>query len=202
MLRSNLRLPVTGRPSKTTRSIADKLCRESIRLSQMQDIAGCRVVVDDIPAQDRLVRLLDIFLTRPKIIDRRANPSNGYRAIHLVAKIEGRCVEIQIRTVPQHLWSEISEKMADAIDSRIKYGDGDEEALRLLGALSHSVQRLEAIEADRDKALEQIFPLPSFARKKIKRRLKVLESNYVTSRRRVVEDLKGIHASFSAEQAQ
>ncbi len=31
--------------AKTTKSIADKLRRESIRLTQIQDIAGCRIVV-------------------------------------------------------------------------------------------------------------------------------------------------------------
>lgn len=202
VLRNKLKLTVTGRPSKTTRSITDKLCRESIRLSQIQDIAGCRVVVDDIPAQDRLVRLLDIFLTRPRIVDRRTNPSHGYRAVHLVAKIDGRCVEVQVRTVPQHLWAEISEKMADAIDLRIKYGDGDSEALGLLHSLSRSVQRLETVEADRDQALEQIFKLTSTERKTIKRQLRILENNYVSSRQRVVEDLKRIHASFCAEPSQ
>jgi hypothetical protein len=35
----------TGRSAKSTLSIVEKLRRESIRLSQMQDIAGCRIVV-------------------------------------------------------------------------------------------------------------------------------------------------------------
>src|SRR3954451_14764163 len=40
-----LGVPITGRPAKSTASIIEKLNRESIRLSQIQDIAGCRVVV-------------------------------------------------------------------------------------------------------------------------------------------------------------
>ena len=43
---------------KTTISIVEKLKRESIRLSKLQDIAGCRVVVDDIAEQDRVVELI------------------------------------------------------------------------------------------------------------------------------------------------
>jgi putative GTP pyrophosphokinase len=51
-LRMELQLAPTGRPAKTTASIIDKLRRETIRLSQMQDIAGCRVVVEDATQQD------------------------------------------------------------------------------------------------------------------------------------------------------
>jgi len=37
---NELSLQPTGRPAKSTTSITDKLLRESIRLSQIQDIAG------------------------------------------------------------------------------------------------------------------------------------------------------------------
>jgi putative GTP pyrophosphokinase len=40
VLRNSLKLEPTGRPEKSTSSIADKLRRESLRLRQMQDIAG------------------------------------------------------------------------------------------------------------------------------------------------------------------
>ena len=39
-IRSELGLDPTGRPTKSTTSISDKLARESVRLSQIQDIAG------------------------------------------------------------------------------------------------------------------------------------------------------------------
>jgi hypothetical protein len=51
-------LPVSGRPAKSTTSIVEKLKRESIRLSQMQDIAGCRAIVSDMAEQDRTVRAI------------------------------------------------------------------------------------------------------------------------------------------------
>ena len=47
IIRQHGELP-TGRLAKSTLSIVEKLRRESIRLSQMQDIAGCRVVVVDV----------------------------------------------------------------------------------------------------------------------------------------------------------
>ena len=40
VLRNALKLEPTGRPAKSTVSIVDKLRRESLRLRQMQDIAG------------------------------------------------------------------------------------------------------------------------------------------------------------------
>ena len=49
VISKQLGLEPTGRPAKSTTSIAEKLQRESIRLTQIQDIAGCRVVVSDIP---------------------------------------------------------------------------------------------------------------------------------------------------------
>src|ERR1051325_6432346 len=50
-----LKLSPTGRPAKSTQSVIGKLMRESTRLSQMQDIAGCRIVVDSIAQQDRII---------------------------------------------------------------------------------------------------------------------------------------------------
>src|SRR6266704_1936073 len=75
------------------RSYAEK----TIRLTQIQDIAGCRIVT-------------------PDIIDRRDTPSHGYRAVHVIVRHSGKLVEIQVRTALQHLWAELSEKLADLID--------------------------------------------------------------------------------------
>jgi putative GTP pyrophosphokinase len=49
-LRTELGIETSGRPAKSTAAIVDKLRRGSMRLTQMQDIAGCRVVVADVPA--------------------------------------------------------------------------------------------------------------------------------------------------------
>jgi putative GTP pyrophosphokinase len=58
-IRDKLGLEPTGRPAKSTTSIADKLKRESIRLTQIQDIAGCRIVVADIAEQESVVHSLN-----------------------------------------------------------------------------------------------------------------------------------------------
>ena len=42
-IREKVALEPTGRPAKSTGAIVEKLHRETIRLSQVQDIAGCRI---------------------------------------------------------------------------------------------------------------------------------------------------------------
>lgn len=82
--RDELRLEPTGRPAKSPGSIIAKLQRESIRLSQVQDIAGCRVVVRDVMEQDRVVESLAAAFPGAAVIDRRAKPQFGYRAVRCI----------------------------------------------------------------------------------------------------------------------
>src|ERR1022692_105436 len=64
----------TGRLAKSTLSITEKLRRESLRLSQMQDIAGCRVVVGNVVEQEQFVASLITDFPKASVIDRRNNP--------------------------------------------------------------------------------------------------------------------------------
>jgi len=66
-------VPVSGRPAKSTGSIVEKLNRESIRLSQMQDIAGCRAVVTDVVEQDRTVSAIAGAFEDVTLLDRRVS---------------------------------------------------------------------------------------------------------------------------------
>src|SRR5437764_5641279 len=102
-LRSRLGLEPTGRKPKTIGSIIGKLKRQpTTRLSQMQDIAGCRVVIAGIETQDAVVgQIVEVFASS-KVDDRRQRPSFGYRAVHVIVQMEGKPVEIQIRTTLQH----------------------------------------------------------------------------------------------------
>ena len=145
-IRTHLNLEPAVRPAKSRTSIIDKLRREKTRLSQMQDIAGCRVVVTDLPTQDQVVARLQQCFERASVIDRRTKPSHGYRAVHIIAEMSGSSVEIQVRTSLQHWWAELSEKFADLVDPEIKYGRGDEDALDSLAVASEEVIRVEDAE--------------------------------------------------------
>ena len=141
---------VTGRPAKSTTAIIEKLRRESIRLSQMQDIAGCRVLVTDLRAQDKLVPRLTAAFGDAVVVDRREKPSHGYRAVHLVVTIDQRVVEVQIRTNLQQFWALLSEKVADNFGNATKYGGGDPQLLYKLEELSAMVAQGERLRSAAD----------------------------------------------------
>ena len=145
VLREQLQLEPTGRPAKSTHSIIEKLQRESIRLSQVQDIAGCRVVVAGIIEQDRAVMALRSIFADVSVVDRRKNPSYGYRAVHIIPRISVKLIEIQIRTQLQHDWAEISEKLSDCVDPAIKYGGGPKEVQQGIADISKEIASLEVL---------------------------------------------------------
>jgi ppGpp synthetase/RelA/SpoT-type nucleotidyltranferase len=143
-----LYLEPTGRPAKSTTSIIDKLQRESIRLSQMQDIAGCRLTVADILTQDAVVAQLVGLFDKATVVDRREHPSHGYRAVHVIVDHSGKLIEVQVRTLLQHLWAELSEKLSDIVDKEIKYGGGSNEVAVSLATMSEGGTRLETLERE------------------------------------------------------
>jgi putative GTP pyrophosphokinase len=155
VLREQLKVQATGRPAQSTAAITEKLKRESIRLTQMQDVSGCRLVVPDLRKQDVIVReIVDLF-PRASIVDRRKRPSHGYRAVHIVVEIEDKAVEVQVRSVLQHLWAELSEKFADLVDAAVKYGGGPAELRQFLDRLSKLVADSEDHHREMDVRLER-----------------------------------------------
>jgi len=135
-IREQIKLEPTGRPAKSTTSIVEKLQRETIRLSQIQDIAGCRILVNDLAGQDRIVRRLRKLFADVSTIDRRRRPSHGYRAVHVVINEHGKPIEVQVRSKLQHLWAEVSERLSDVIDPGLKYGGGPADWQRSLLSVS------------------------------------------------------------------
>ena len=147
-IREELELEPTGRPAKSTTSISEKLNRESIRLTQVQDIAGCRLIATEIIDQERVINSLKRRFADLTIVDRRKQPSHGYRAVHLIVRHRGKLVEIQVRTSLQHAWTELSEKFADLVDPAIKYGAGDPKDQELLIEYSGVIAELESVESE------------------------------------------------------
>jgi len=135
------------RPAKSTPSIIAKLKRGSIRLSRIQDIAGCRILVRNRLDQDDMVQMLRSDFAAPLIKDRRDKPNNGYRAVHVIPCVGGQHVEIQVRTALQHLWAVVSEKAFDVLDPAIKYGGGPEALQEFLLKWSGEVAEFEMMEA-------------------------------------------------------
>ncbi|SFF81904.1 ppGpp synthetase catalytic domain-containing protein (RelA/SpoT-type nucleotidyltranferase) [Blastococcus tunisiensis] len=119
-------LDVTGR-TKTLDTLVQKLRRSpATKLPYVRDIAGVRVVGDfPLVVQTALATRLLTAFDEPDgvLIDRVAQPVSGYRAIHIVVRIDGIPVEVQIRTRLQHVWAEIYERVADRWGRQIRYGD-------------------------------------------------------------------------------
>jgi putative GTP pyrophosphokinase len=156
-IRNELKLEPTGRPAKSTTSISDKLRRESIRLTQIQDIAGCRLIVQNIAEQDSVIKALENLFERTTVVDRREKPSHGYRAVHVVVSNLGKSIEVQVRTLLQQLWAELSEKFSDVVDPAIKYGGGDNTIRELLTLTSSIVAKEELLEEKlADQASSQV----------------------------------------------
>jgi ppGpp synthetase/RelA/SpoT-type nucleotidyltranferase len=124
----------------------------------MQDIAACRLVVPDITRQDHVVTIVKDYFDNVRVVDRRENPSHGYRAVQLIIKCSGKIIEVQVRTSLQHLWAEISEKISDK-DPMVKYGGGDKKIVDFLDRLSKLFYDTDLIEYKAAALVhEKIFP--------------------------------------------
>lgn len=100
-----------GQRHKRMNRIMDKLARyPHMRLSQMEDIGGCRAVLTTLPQVYEVVARIKRRWHDARVIDYFARPRpSGYRAIHLVERRDGRLIEVQLRTARQHQWAVATE---------------------------------------------------------------------------------------------
>jgi hypothetical protein len=121
-------LHITHR-AKTTQTIIEKLRREhGMALARVQDLAGIRIVgtlrldEQDLLATE-IVRRFPADPRAAKVVDRRVNPSHGYRAVHIIVSLDGISIEVQVRTIRQHVWADLMERLADRLGRQIRYGE-------------------------------------------------------------------------------
>jgi len=135
---------------KTTGTLVDKLRREHpMRLSQVQDLAGARVVVagrfEQVAAVAAIINLLTSQGHRSKLSDRLARPMHGYRAMHILVCIDQVNVEIQVRTRLQDSWALVVEDLADIWGRGIRYGDEPVDATARIRVGDSTLSRSEAL---------------------------------------------------------
>ncbi|MDR5729146.1 MAG: RelA/SpoT domain-containing protein [Terriglobia bacterium] len=176
-------------------SIMHKLSREShMKLSQMQDLGGCRAIVTDIDVLDCLFKLYrdsnDDFsqleggmkcynyVQWPKV--------DGYRGVHLVGRYNARAkqneawnghrIEIQLRTQLQHAFATAVETVTTFTRAPLKFGGGPDQWRRffsLMGssfAIREGTPLVEGTPTNRSELIKELRELTKAL--KVRQRLK------------------------------
>jgi GTP pyrophosphokinase len=157
------RVEVSQRLKRLT-TIVDKLRREpTMALGNMQDIGGCRAVVDSIAevrrVQDRLLRRRITL----RVVDYIAQPrSSGYRAVHVIVAYRDRSgapwsIEVQLRTQTMHEWAIAVERLSGRLQQGdLKSGDGPVPVKDWLAAVSEAMALEERGEAVPQALLDRV----------------------------------------------
>lgn len=151
---SNLRLrnpnAIVVQRLKRLESITGKIERfPNMSLYRMQDLGGCRVIVDTV---DQVYEAIEKYKkSRIRHILKREYdyiqyPKNsGYRSYHMVYQFhsdkrdtynKNMLIEIQFRTKLQHIWATAVEMMGIYTKSNLKSSQGDEGILRFFTLVS------------------------------------------------------------------
>lgn len=126
---------------KRTPSILGKLLRyPQMKLHRMQDISGCRSIINSVHDVERLAVRITKSRTRHKLhkLDNYIDEpkDTGYRGIHLVYKYNGEkseyhdyFVEIQLRSRIQHAWATAVEIVDTFTKQALKTSRGQQDWL-------------------------------------------------------------------------
>lgn len=151
-----------GSRTKRVETVAAKMERRpELSLSQVTDLAGCRIIVSSRADQQAVVARLLATYDVQQVDDKSDSPKFGYRAVHFDIRYRGQLMEIQVQTRNQHLWQMVSE-LAAGYDISIKYGGGLQEVNNALQDLSELAWRCdlegtELPETDIDQARDVII---------------------------------------------
>lgn len=148
-------------------------------LSQMQDIGGCRAILDSV-AQVRKVETLFAEASKKnphrgpqfsKTYDYIANPKlSGYRSVHLVYRFRsdseehscynGQRIEIQLRSRLQHYWATAVETYSTFAGEALKSNIGSEDWKRFFAVVSSAfaLKEKESTVPGTPAALDELGP--------------------------------------------
>lgn len=161
----------TGARIKRMASVREKLRRLTTKLSQLQDLGGCRGVVSSVTDVDRLVSQIKgstrhtlirevNYMTRPR--------ESGYRSHHLIFAFKprnreeepfaGRHIEMQVRSRLQHSWATAVEAIGLYIGQDLKAGNGADDWLEFFRLMSKEFAAAEgqAVGAAHGKAVADL----------------------------------------------
>jgi ppGpp synthetase/RelA/SpoT-type nucleotidyltranferase len=156
---------ITAQRLKRLKSVVAKLAAERnahMKLSQMQDIGGCRAIMPTVLDVERLVKRYELSNAknpagRPEFVkkyDYIGEPKNdGYRSIHLVYKyrttakhlvaFNGLRIEIQLRSQLQHAWATAVETVSTFTGQALKSNIGSDDWKRFFVLMGSAIARRE-----------------------------------------------------------
>ena len=130
-------------------STVAKLRRFSnMKLSRMQDMGGCRGVVDTVDQVRELQRRYRRSRTNHQQVNGRdyieGPKESGYRGVHLVYRYQsasnpvynGLLIEVQLRTRLQHAWATAVETAGAFLGQALKSSEGERDWLRFFALVS------------------------------------------------------------------
>jgi ppGpp synthetase/RelA/SpoT-type nucleotidyltranferase len=131
--------------------ILRKMRRFSTRLTQLQDIGGNRIIVNDNEDLEDLRRFLndkiaqDKYLSIHRETDYRifGRDDTGYRALHIILNSGGIKVELQLRSRAQHYWAECIERTSVIYGHLLKEKEGDQRVIDYFKLLSNVFYEIE-----------------------------------------------------------
>lgn len=149
-LRRNNKNALVVQRLKRLDSITSKLKRNStMELYRMQDLGGCRVIVDtidDVYNAEKQFEHSSARHIKKGFKDYIQNPkTSGYRCFHAIYKYhsdkvdtynKNMLIEIQFRTKLQHIWATALETMGLYEKQNFKASQGDENVLRFFMLMS------------------------------------------------------------------
>ncbi len=176
---------VVAQRLKRRTTIIDKLFREpKMELARMDDIAGCRLIFDNLKNLNKFraefhegkfnhkLRHTDKekynYIVKPK--------SSGYRGIHEIyiyevnsdegKKFNGLFIEMQFRTLPQHAWATAVEVVSRITENQPKFNRGDKRHNRFFQLASELIAR---------SAEQQTSCLPTLSDNQLKQQFQSLD---------------------------
>lgn len=151
---------------KTWSSIKDKLLDQNLKLKsikQLQDLIGLRTVFlykRDLKLIENIIQKTFVVKKRYDTSDRLAENQFGYSSIHFViqfpkewlkvpslSEFGGFSAEIQIRTLAQHIWSEVSHEL--------QYKTKEDVPLNLIRPIYRTSALLETVDLEFERLLQE-----------------------------------------------
>jgi ppGpp synthetase/RelA/SpoT-type nucleotidyltranferase len=150
---------------KRLTTIFDKLRRgPQMALARMQDIGGCRAILDSIDEIRRVESRLKKNRPTLRVSDYISQPrASGYRAVHVVVTYEDRAgqdraIEVQLRTQTMHEWAIAVERFSSRVGEDLKSSRGPEPVLIWLATVSEAMameERGETVPAELIEKIQQ-----------------------------------------------